>query len=216
MLKPQHRRRAVELLAATALLGEILPGCGSLTSPAASDDWYMTLEILDRIRVSSFPVAFAALVRTRVARGQGSSAALRRSCSRLRLTTREWKELEFLLAHERDIRNARQLAWPALQRILIQDDAGDLLAYAEAIAGTLDADDGEIQFCRRKLALPADQLNPPPLITGSDLQALGVPPGPAYRPLLEALRDAQLEGRVRTPEEALQMAEQWKNLAPEH
>jgi tRNA nucleotidyltransferase (CCA-adding enzyme) len=35
-----------------------------------------------------------------------------------------------------------------------------------------------------------------PLLTGDDLRALGIPPGPRYRELLAALRDARLAGAV--------------------
>ena len=48
-----------------------------------------------------------------------------------------------------------------------------------------------------------EQLNPPPLLTGDDLAAEGEPPGPRYRLLLTAARDAQLQGHLRTHEEAL-------------
>jgi len=44
---------------------------------------------------------------------------------------------------------------------------------------------------------------PPPLILGRDVLALGVPPGPAVGRILKAIYELQLDGRVRTPEEAL-------------
>ncbi|MBE0599659.1 MAG: CCA tRNA nucleotidyltransferase, partial [Desulfuromonadales bacterium] len=42
-----------------------------------------------------------------------------------------------------------------------------------------------------------------PLLTGSDLKALGLPPGPLYRKILQVLRDARLNGRVATRDEEL-------------
>lgn len=42
----------------------------------------------------------------------------------------------------------------------------------------------------------------PPLLTGAELAALGVPPGPAMGRVLAALRARQLEGAIATPEEA--------------
>lgn len=47
---------------------------------------------------------------------------------------------------------------------------------------------------------------PAPLVTGNDLQAWGLAPGPSFRPLLTACLDAQLEGRLRTKEEARVLA----------
>lgn len=37
-----------------------------------------------------------------------------------------------------------------------------------------------------------------PLLTGQDLKRLGVPPGPIYGQILEALRDARLDGKVKS------------------
>jgi hypothetical protein len=42
----------------------------------------------------------------------------------------------------------------------------------------------------------------PPLLTGADLQALGIPPGPRYKQILEQVRRAQLAGIIATPNDA--------------
>src|SRR5579884_764458 len=47
---------------------------------------------------------------------------------------------------------------------------------------------------------------PPRLVTGHDLLALGLAPGPRIGQILRAVEDARLEGRVRTREEALALA----------
>jgi hypothetical protein len=69
----------------------------------------------------------------------------------------------------------------------------------------------DVEFCRAKLALPASELNPPPLITGDDLKAAGIPPGPEFRALLEGVRDAQLLKQIATREEALALAQQLRH-----
>jgi poly(A) polymerase len=67
------------------------------------------------------------------------------------------------------------------------------------------------ELVQRKLEeLPDEQLKPPPLITGADLIAEGYDPGPRFAEMLAAVEDAQLEGRVRSREEALKMVrEMW-------
>jgi tRNA nucleotidyltransferase (CCA-adding enzyme) len=40
-----------------------------------------------------------------------------------------------------------------------------------------------------------------PTITGHDLQNRGLPPGPAYRRILGAIRDAWLDGKINNPEQ---------------
>lgn len=48
-----------------------------------------------------------------------------------------------------------------------------------------------------------DTIRPlPPLLTGADLQALGVPPGPRYKQILDQVRRAQLAGTITTGADA--------------
>jgi hypothetical protein len=44
------------------------------------------------------------------------------------------------------------------------------------------------------------------LVTGADLSAMGVPPGPAYGRAIDAVLDARLDGRIATRDEALALA----------
>jgi poly(A) polymerase len=50
----------------------------------------------------------------------------------------------------------------------------------------------------------AAPLIPPPLVTGRDLIALGQPPGPRFKELLEAVETEQLEGRLTDRDSALE------------
>ncbi|MFM8292915.1 MAG: hypothetical protein ACKOC4_14625 [Planctomycetia bacterium] len=50
---------------------------------------------------------------------------------------------------------------------------------------------------------PRAELDPPPLVTGSDLLAAGVPPGPAVGAALARIRALQLDGAIATQAEAL-------------
>jgi poly(A) polymerase len=59
------------------------------------------------------------------------------------------------------------------------------------------------EFCRDQLQhLAEDDLHPPRLLTGNDLIALGFTPGKIIGEILQVLEDEQLEGRIRTTEEA--------------
>ena len=55
---------------------------------------------------------------------------------------------------------------------------------------------------------------PPPLITGDDLTAAGLQPGPVFKRLLDAVYDAQLEERVRSKQDAMALALQLAQKQP--
>jgi len=61
-------------------------------------------------------------------------------------------------------------------------------------------------FIREQIAtMPAETMRPAPLITGEDLIAAGYEPGPRFKEILSAVEDGQLEGRLRTKEEAMDL-----------
>ena len=51
--------------------------------------------------------------------------------------------------------------------------------------------------------MPEDPCGPNPLITGRELIAAGYTPGAQFKQMLHAVEDAQLEGAIATPDEAL-------------
>jgi len=48
-----------------------------------------------------------------------------------------------------------------------------------------------------------EEIKPKPLVTGHDLQELGIPPGPKMGEILHQLMDEQLEGKLKDREDAL-------------
>jgi poly(A) polymerase len=62
-------------------------------------------------------------------------------------------------------------------------------------------------------AEPAPDLRPAPLLTGRDLIAAGYRPSPQFKPMLALAEDAQLEGSVTTPEQALALVQATYPLA---
>ena len=70
------------------------------------------------------------------------------------------------------------------------------------VDGTSDA---HIALCREKLLLPKADLNPEPLVVGTDLIALQIPSGPQFAELLRVAREAQLDGIVQSKDETLDL-----------
>jgi hypothetical protein len=57
---------------------------------------------------------------------------------------------------------------------------------------------------RKREDFANEPIIPPPLVRGDDLIALGLKPGPKFREILDAVETGQLEGTLRTSEEALE------------
>jgi tRNA nucleotidyltransferase/poly(A) polymerase len=194
------RARGAELLVETNLLEILLPEIGSVLQDGGP--WSRTLAVLAGLHEPTFSMALAALLReieTPSDRKQLAHAAGRR----WKLSNEEVFGVEKLLTEESIIGHARSEYWPRLQRILVAPRVEELMGYCDSVARAAGGNLSEVAFCREKLGLPTADLNPPPLITGEDLKKVGIPQGPAYRELLEAVRDAQLENKIATREEAV-------------
>jgi tRNA nucleotidyltransferase/poly(A) polymerase len=206
MLVHPARARAMELLYESRLLAEILPEVHQQLAT-----WPTTLALLAVLGEATFPVALASLLRAAAAvRAPGT--LVDEVATRWRLSIDETKRTAWLLTHEATIRTAPQIPWPKLQRLLIADHIEELLQFSAAVAGIVDGQITAIEFCRDKLALPPERLNPSSLITGDDLKAAGIPPGKVYQRLLEATRDAQLLDEIDSHATALEFAYRlWKS-----
>jgi tRNA nucleotidyltransferase/poly(A) polymerase len=193
MLEHPRRTAAVNLLADVGLLPQILPELGESDIAASS------APLSHLPAAAKLPLSLATLLCEVV-----NSGTAREIATRLKLPNKEVDRIGWLVAHRTALGNARQQPWPTLQPLLVHEGAADLLDLHAALHA--DADD-DLAYCREKLALPPEILNPPPLITGSDLQKMRIPPGPIYQELLQQVRTAQLAGEINTTDEALQLAQ---------
>ncbi len=196
MLLLPRRSDAMRLLRASALLEHLLPEVSGLGAGRA---WDETLRVLAALAEPTFPLALAGLLHR--VEGQDVVAAIGRRC---RWTLKAVRRAAWILAHYRDIGCARSLPWPQLQPLLVQDGTAELLELHRAIASPASP---ELAYCRRQLALPPDELDPDPLLTGDDLVAHGMRPGKVFRVLLDRVRAAQLLGEISTKEEALDLTD---------
>ena len=95
--------------------------------------------------------------------------------------------------------------WPLLQdavptvALMKRFLAGDHAADARVLLASLSFDPWRERIAwlgGRLDSLSSEDVAPPPLVTGDDLIAAGLPPGPAFKRVLEAAYDEQLEGRL--------------------
>jgi poly(A) polymerase len=126
---------------------------------------------------------------------------------RLKLSNDEIQRIMWLVDHQDDLADAPALPLCRLKRTLSHEFRDDLIRLLRVKLLATGADPQPVLFCDEYLArTPADVINPPPLITGDVLKSLGLVPGPAFRTVLESVRDAQLNDEIATAEEAIARA----------
>ncbi len=210
MLLHSSRVQAFALLRDVGLLAAVLPELCTNQSEAAQtaalpadEAWSTTLNTLAALDDPTFPLALAALLHAYV--DAAGSAAI---CRRLKLSNRDTRRTRWLVEHHAALTAAEECAWPKLQRMLIAEGIDELLSLHAAIARASGRSTAHVEHCRNVLRRPPEELNPPPLVTGDDLVEHGVPRGKQYPRLLDAVRDAQLEQRIRTKDEGLALVDQ--------
>jgi tRNA nucleotidyltransferase/poly(A) polymerase len=203
MLLHESRARSLALLREVDLLPQVLPELSALAA-ASPDRWQETLRVLAALNEPTIATALAALLLELVQANKTLPSNFATAVAqRLRWTNKEGQRTQWLLHNIERMSTIDLEAWPRSQRLLIEEGLPELLQLYAALTG---AESAQLAWCREKLALPAEKLNPAPLITGSDLKRHGLAPGPAFKTLLESIRDAQLRGEIQTPAEALQLA----------
>ena len=201
MLSRPGRRQAVELLLETGLAGAVLPE----VAPPAVDEprWREAAQIIDAFDEPDLPMALASLAEA------AGDEVLARTHARLRLSNREAKKGEWLRAGVATVGRGSDPAarrWSEMQRWVAHEDAAALadVLRARAACGLGDAD--RAAWFTRQVGRPQAEIDPPPLVTGDELLAAGVPPGKAVGAALARVRAMQLDGAITTQAEAIAAA----------
>lgn len=221
-------RYGFELLDQTGLLVEVLPEIWALKGVAQppefhpeGDVWIHTLLMLEAMRAPSLTLAWGVLLHdvakpptfrvTDRIRFDGHVELGARMAvqilTRLRHSLDDIEQVRALVAHHLDWMNVRQMRASTLKRFLRLDRFDEHLELHRLDCLSSHRRLENYEFVRAQLAaLPTEELRPPRLVTGADLIAAGLSPGPEFRRILDSIEDAQLEGRVSTRDEALALA----------
>ena len=223
-------RRGMEMMEETGLLAEILPEVDCLRGieqPPAfhpeGDVWEHTLRMLDLL-----PAGGGVEIDTRLAwgillhdvgkartgsiddsgihfyghvrEGEIIAEALMR---RLRFSRADMETILALIHYHMLFMNVTDMRPNRLKRFLRMPDFQLHLELHRldclASHGFLDSHD----FCTIKLTEAGDdELRPPKLLTGDDLVGMGFSPSPLFGEILDAIEDAQLDGKISTSDEA--------------
>ncbi|HYP13327.1 MAG TPA: CCA tRNA nucleotidyltransferase, partial [Bryobacteraceae bacterium] len=117
------------------------------------------------------------------------------------------RQVQALVANHMKFKDAPRMKDSTLKRFLRLEQFDEHLELhrldCTSSHGLLD----NYELVRQKRdQLGQEQIAPPRLLGGKDLIDAGLTPGPAFSRLLEAVEDAQLEGRITTKEQALALA----------
>jgi len=234
ILTEGEARRGFELLDETRLLMEVLPEVKRLQGVEQppefhpeGDVWVHTLMLLEHLPAGASPTLAWGMLLHDVGKPatftppdprrpgdrirfnghvEVGVAVARKILTRLRFGGEDTEQILALIKHHMRFGDVMQMKQSTLKRFLRLPKFEEHLALHKADCLSSHGNLDSYEFVRQHLEdLGEEQIRPSLLLTGDDLIAEGYQPGPGFRVMLEAAEDAQLEGRVRTREEALRL-----------
>jgi poly(A) polymerase len=126
-------------------------------------------------------------------------------CSRLRFSGDDTAQVLGLIGNHMRFGHATRMKESTLKKFLRMPHFEEHLALHRADCLASHGDLGTYEFAKEKLAaIPPENMRPSRLVKGDDLIAAGYQPGPKFREILDAVEDAQLEGRLPSKDAALE------------
>jgi len=127
-----------------------------------------------------------------------------RICKRLRLSNEETETVVYIVAGHMKFKDVAQMRDSTLRRFLSEPHFDALKEAHRADVLASSGDLSALEFVKKKaVEFEAEGLRPEPLLRGRDLLGLGLRPGPHFAEILQAVEDLQLEGKLRTRDEAI-------------
>jgi poly(A) polymerase len=125
-------------------------------------------------------------------------------CGRLRFSNHDAAQVLALVDNHMRFSHATRMNQSTLKKFLRMPGFDEHLALHRADSLASHRNLSTYEFVQKKLAeIPPEKIRPAALVTGNDLIAAGYAPGPKFREILEAVEDAQLEGRLLSHDTAL-------------
>ena len=220
-------RRGFELLDASGMLSDLLPEVAAMKGVEQppeyhpeGDVWQHTLLLLEQLRQPTPTLALGALLHDvgkpptfRVAdriRFDGhveEGVRLARSIlTRLRFSREEMEQVEALVDNHMRFKDVGRMKESTLKRFLRLPEFQDHLELHRLDAMSSNRRLENYEIAKSKFEeYTAEHLQPAPLLTGADLIGMGYKPGPQFSRILAVLEDAQLEGRIQSQDEAMDL-----------
>jgi len=228
-------RRAFELLDDTLLLEELLPEISRMKGVEQppqfhpeGDVWTHTLLMLEQLRPDCSPtLAWGVLLHDvgkpptftppsgpngRIRFDEHVEVGTRMAeeiCRRLRFSNENVEQVTALVANHLRFKDVRQMKLSTLKRFVRLPHFEEHLELHRLDCLSSHRNLDAYDFVSRFLAeTPPEQVHPPRLLSGDDLIAMGFTPRPSFKVMLDAVEDAQLNGKLHTQEEATQFVQE--------
>jgi poly(A) polymerase len=222
-------RRAFELLDETWLLQQVLPEIGAMKGVEQppqyhpeGDVWIHTLLMLEGLPKDVSPTlawgvllhdvgkppTFQSAAETgdRIRFNNHVEVGVRMAegiCRRLRFSNEDTEQILALVDNHMKFAAVEEMRTSTLKKFVRLPHFDEHLALHRLDCLSSHRHLESYEFVTRFLAVtPPEQVRPERLLTGDDLRAMGFRPGPLFSQILQALEDGQLEGQIRTREEA--------------
>lgn len=232
MLTEGHAKRAFALLDESGLLQHVLPEVARMKGVEQPPEWHPegdvwvhTLLLLSKLEAGVTPtLAWGALLhdvgkppcyrapmpgddRPRIrfnGHAEVGATMTRAILNRLRFSSDEIDQIVSLVANHMRFGDVKAMKESTLRRFMRLQDFPEHLRLHWLDCTSSHNLLGMYDYAReRYYAVPEEAHRPAPLVTGRDLIEAGLRPGPRFKELLREVEDAQLEGAVRSREEAL-------------
>ena len=129
-------------------------------------------------------------------------------CRRLRMSNDDVEQIVALVANHMKFKDVDQMRASTLKRFVRIPKFEEHLALHRLDCLSSHRNLAAYEYVKQFLSeTPSEQVRPPRLLTGDDLVHLGFPPGPKFAQILRSIEDAQIEGIIKTREDALKFVE---------
>jgi poly(A) polymerase len=220
-----RRERGLDLLNKSGLMAVLFPelqameGCDQ---PAEfhpeGDVWVHTLLVMKHLRSPTFALALGTLLhdvgkpptqsfedRIRFNQHEKVGAEMAaKICHRLRCSNSDSDRITWLVSQHMRVAHIPEMRDSKRKRLLREEGFPDLLELFRADClgshGQLDLYAWILEYQESE---PEESIRPPLLVSGNHLLDWGYTPGPIFKEILTAVEDAQLEGEIRTVEDAM-------------
>lgn len=172
-------------------------------SKLENPSWTLAMGVLLHDIGKTVTITFSDRIRFNLHEKRGADMTAK-ICDRLKTSNGEKERIVWLVLKHLCFKDAQQMRLNKLKRLFAEDGYPELAELCKADALASSGDLSDYNFCQEMYGkLTREEVKPQPLITGNDLIAMGLKPGPPFKDILTKIQDEQLDGNITTKEEAM-------------